>query len=84
MDPNQTLREIRALARRLDRGGWSSAEKAVAAGEELATLVQALDEWLSNLGFMPEAWAPKPVERCYCTPAARRLGHMAGCPRHKP
>ncbi len=54
VDPNQTLEEIRALVEAIqaDDAADDLPEKA----DELATLVQALDEWLSNRGFLPAAW----------------------------
>ena len=52
MDPNQTLTEIRALAAHVAMTEEWDRDDA----KELATLVQALDEWLSRGGFLPEAW----------------------------
>jgi hypothetical protein len=55
VDPNQTLADIRAVVSRIHAEEGSEAENAADAGE-LASLVQALDEWLSNRGFLPAAW----------------------------
>lgn len=52
MDPNETLRRIRELSRRiLDDGPLNDH-----VNEELAELCEALDEWLSRGGFLPKAW----------------------------
>lgn len=55
MDPNQTLVELRAFAARIN-GDDETACDAAADAETMATLFQALDEWLSNRGFLPFAW----------------------------
>lgn len=47
MDPNETLRRIRAAIRNDETG-------------ELAELVEALDDWLSGGGFLPSAWGSRP------------------------
>ena len=52
MDPNQTLKDLRALRAKIHADD-SADEKA----EEMATLFQALDEWLLAGGFLPRAWA---------------------------
>ena len=46
MDPDEALAQIRAI---LDKPGPD-------AYADLATLVDALDEWLSTSGFLPIAW----------------------------
>lgn len=53
MDPNETLRQIRALYA-------PGAERTDPDGAELSELVQALDEWLSRGGFPPEEWREGP------------------------
>lgn len=50
MDPNETLKEARKLARAIVDAGD------IAAGEALAELFLALDEWLTRGGFPPNAW----------------------------
>ena len=54
MDPNEALKNARALAAAILKDGetWDSATRA----EELANAFEALDEWLSKGGFLPEAW----------------------------
>ncbi len=51
MDPNETLERLRELAAIIVR----SDDDATAA-YELADAVQNLDQWLSNGGFLPQAW----------------------------
>jgi hypothetical protein len=72
MDPNETLRQMRALATVIEarmtdplkpgttpeqmRSHWYDvADK----GDQLSTLVQAMDEWLTKGGFLPDAWRHK-------------------------
>lgn len=50
MDPNATLEELRRLIE-----GTKSAERDTLA-EEIADRFEALDQWLSNGGFLPDAW----------------------------
>ncbi len=52
MDPNKTLEDIREIL--------ATEDDYVQRAGELATLVQALDEWLTSGGFLPEAWTPGP------------------------
>ena len=55
MDPNANLAEQRRLLRKFrSRNRLTSGE-----ATRLAELVDALDEWLSGGGFMPEAWSAK-------------------------
>lgn len=49
MDPNANLEEQRRIVSTIIRDGSGDAER-------LADLVEALDEWLSKGGFLPEAW----------------------------
>ena len=52
MDPNAALTEIRNLASQaLEPSGLEPDEH-----ERLAEVVEALDEWLSKGGFLPEPW----------------------------
>lgn len=66
MDPNANLREQRELVREIQRV-WNDcnadgtltavqAEHVADRASRLAELVAALDQWLSNGGFPPEAW----------------------------
>jgi hypothetical protein len=50
VDPNTALTRIRALAKK------SVTDEGPDRPHELATLVGALDEWLSRGGFAPAAW----------------------------
>jgi len=54
MDPNVTLRQLRAAVS--DMAGDEFEFDASAVGDA-AELFEALDEWLSNGGFLPEDWA---------------------------
>ena len=61
MDPNETLRELRELADKVaaqDMDVYSDPEDRADAARagDLAAGVQALDEWLSRGGFLPDAW----------------------------
>lgn len=56
MDPNANLIEQRRLTQNLLRGSMSRMERYVSC-ERLCELVEALDEWLTNGGFLPEAWS---------------------------
>lgn len=60
MDPNKTLEEMLALAKRLENAmDTEEYPDDLALGEdaeELAALVLALDGWLAKGGFMPGAW----------------------------
>ncbi len=51
MDPNANLEEQRNIAKRMEEGEADSRD-ALRLGE----LVQALDEWLYNYGFLPTDW----------------------------
>lgn len=61
MDPNEALRVMRMFTRQiLDRADSletaNDYERQALDGESLAEHVQALDEWLSNGGFLPTDW----------------------------
>ena len=79
MDPNVTLAELRQALKDADHGGdWETTEVPtmyVAALEVAAERAQALDEWLSNGGFMPEAWR---------APAAARILRQIVTGEHDP
>mgnify|MGYP007011099275 CR=1 FL=1 len=55
MDPNETLAELRELVT-LQRKGKVHPDKADYYVRMVSDLVEALDEWLSKGGFMPEDW----------------------------
>jgi hypothetical protein len=50
MDPDKTLQELRELATSSDRGSEARSER-------FSELINALDDWLSTGGFLPEAWS---------------------------
>lgn len=51
MDPNAALREIREIVVRIN-----TVEELSQDAGRLVDLVKGLDRWLSNGGFLPEAW----------------------------
>jgi hypothetical protein len=67
MDPNANLDEQRRIIARLQRGWTFHTEHGVAVPDamddltRLADLVEALDDWLSAGGVLPQAWQPKRV-----------------------
>ena len=61
MDPNETLAMIRELVRAGHAGKWSGTD-----ARELVDLTQALDDWLTRGGFLPDAW-----DHGECSPDAR-------------
>ena len=62
MDPNANLAEQRRISSRLIT--VTGADR-LAALERLADLSDALDEWISGGGFLPDAWQPAPVPYCH-------------------
>jgi hypothetical protein len=52
MDPNANLAEQRRIRVRVFAGKGTDADL-----DRLTELTQALDEWISNGGFLPDAWA---------------------------
>jgi hypothetical protein len=52
MDPNETLKRIRQIAGRFEKGQARNQD-----GPELADLIDALDGWISRGGFLPRDWA---------------------------
>ncbi len=52
MDPNACLKELRELVEKSTYGKITD----VADYERLTDLVEALDGWLSEGGFLPEDW----------------------------
>lgn len=58
MDPNDTLRMIRAYVKRIQdwEAGKPGDEDIPALASALAEYAEAMDEWLSKGGFPPSAW----------------------------
>lgn len=54
MDPNETLRLLRLTVAQMRADEHPDIRKAHA--DEIAEYFDALDEWLSRGGFLPEAW----------------------------
>lgn len=64
MDPNAALAEIRKINSSLtDGAGLLTEGEAVATLDRLSELTEGLDEWLSQGGFLPDAWQPKSAPR---------------------
>ncbi len=59
MDPDANLEEQRRLAQRIIADEESGMGSATLDADRLAELVIALDEWITNGGFLPEAWRRK-------------------------
>jgi hypothetical protein len=57
MDPTATLARIRDLLKQIQDPNEGPATRAMLA-DELAELVDALDQWLSSGGFPPQDWTP--------------------------
>ncbi len=59
MDPNANLKEQREIATRMlghNQYRAASGPSYSVDATRLAELVQALDGWITNGGFLPEAW----------------------------
>lgn len=57
MDPNANLAEQRRLQKKIDEVMPSDDDTAYVEDlVSLAVLVEAMDEWLSSGGFLPDAW----------------------------
>lgn len=54
MDPNANLREQRAIVARINSSALNEGDAFDV--RRLAELAEALDEWLSEGGFLPDAW----------------------------
>lgn len=70
MDPNANLKEQRELVAiihrlsdatsELEGGALTQATVALSQhAERLAELVEALDEWITGGGFLPQGWRPR-------------------------
>lgn len=56
MDPNENLKEQRRISRLLLGRTYLTQSEIDGYAQELAELVEALDEWMSKGGFPPDAW----------------------------
>lgn len=85
MDPNETLRALRALVGRVNEPDWDAEAMDDAdlgslwasLAMDLAEHIEALDDWLTKGGFPPEAWqgasvAVRPAGQVFAV--VRRVG----------
>lgn len=63
MDPNETLNQIRALVARIEAVREDEYLDLVELGRDLAESANALDEWLSKGGYVPDDWATPETKR---------------------
>lgn len=56
MDPNANLAEQRRLAGAIREAADAGVTEWGTTAIRLAELVEAMDEWMSKGGFLPEAW----------------------------
>jgi hypothetical protein len=56
MDPNETLAQIRNYRWRVESYAGTEFEELRELAEGLAERVGALDNWIRNGGFLPDAW----------------------------
>lgn len=67
MDPNETLKSLRAVAREVRARADAADREGVALddlteeAENLSTLFEALDTWISEGGFLPKSWTDEGV-----------------------
>ena len=54
MDPNETLRCLRALSKQIIKENEN--EEMPDNGMHMANIFQALDEWIVKGGFLPQDW----------------------------
>lgn len=76
MDPNETLTDIRNIIANITSGHLDT-ERKIKQAYDLLYQFEALDEWLSKGGFLPEAWQvvdPKTNEVRDMAAYARRYG----------
>jgi hypothetical protein len=60
MDPNETLRRLRELLstrQNLDLDDPDNDQELIRVGDDIAELVEALDDWITKGGFLPKDWA---------------------------
>lgn len=62
MDPNECLKELRALVRKgaYGDGGCDLCSINSTDAVRMVELFEALDDWLSRGGFLPARWERKP------------------------
>ena len=64
LDPNETLKELRQVTRKyIHIRAYNTFSGLTQMSDDMAGLIQALDEWLSGGGFPPEAWSHNHWER---------------------
>lgn len=56
MDPNEALRRFREAYARWEAVSADLSGPALAVGDEMRDTGEALDQWLSRKGFLPDAW----------------------------
>jgi hypothetical protein len=56
MDPNETIKQLRELAKRVLARADKGEEQDIYDSIEIAEKVQALDNWISDGGFLPSVW----------------------------
>lgn len=66
MDPDQTLTELRAAAAQMRDEGTYTGNFLIAASTMLEAF-EALDNWMSNGGFLPTQWQHPRVVRATIT-----------------
>lgn len=57
MDPNETLKQLLALAKRIQEADDRDEDLCPGEAAELADGVVALHSWMRSGGFLPDAWA---------------------------
>jgi len=65
MDPSTSLETIRQISDGFGDGDFESDALKAAKGEQLAVLVQTLDEWIAKGGFLPRQWQGKGPAHAY-------------------
>lgn len=54
MDPNATLRDIRQMVK--DLAASKNTDHMLDLGDDLASAITQLDEWITTGGFLPHDW----------------------------
>lgn len=67
MDPNETLRQIRLTMKQMqvEDGAVGSHRLFHQHARDLVELVEALDGWIANGGFLPDDWGTVPPSLRY-------------------